>query len=264
MRRSYSKNIIITIALALGLVLIGRLGFIRPVSVAIDYATAPIRAGFRFIGSRLSGVGTNISSIRSLDSENARLKQQVSQLKEHLSEEAEVRQENDILRRQLQVGGASNNQLLAADVIGYQPDNFRQFLTIAKGTNDGLRPGMAVVSDGVLVGTLSDVAKTTAKVFLVTDPNFKANGIDQESRANGTVHGQLGSGLIMDKIAQGDSLKPGDTIVTSGLGGEIPKGLIIGQIESVDQRDNQVFQTAQISSPLRVNKLELVFIRVNP
>ena len=65
---------------------------------------------------------------------------------------------------------------------------------------------------------------------------------------------------VMDKIAQSDSIHPGDMVITSGLGGELPKGLVIGRVESVSTRDNAVFQTAQIASDLHFNKLELVFV----
>lgn len=95
---------------------------------------------------------------------------------------------------------------------------------------------------------------------MLTDPTFRVNGLDQETRASGTVHGQIGTGLVMDKIAQSDSVKPGDTIITSGLGGDLPRGLILGQVESVQTSDNAVFQSAQLTSDLKFNKLELVFV----
>ena len=260
MRRTRTRNIIITTVVALALITVGRIGGLRPVTVTLDYLSAPLRGGLRSVGSGIGGLGSNIAGISHLQRDNARLEQQVADLKVLVAQDAEIKQQNDILRRQLQIGGPANNQLIAADVIGYQPDNFRQFLTVSRGSNDGLRTGLAVVANGELVGTLSDVSKTTSKVFLVTDPNFKTNGIDQSSRANGTVQGQLGSGLEMNKIAQGDAVAPGDTVVTSGLGGDLPKGIIIGQIQSVDQRDNQVFQTAQLNTQVNVAKLELVFV----
>lgn len=260
MRRTRNRKVIITITIAMGLIVIGRIGGLKPVTVTLDYLSAPVRGGLRAVGSHLGGLGSDIADIRHLQAQNATLQQQVADLRQQVAADTEIKQQNAILRSQLQIGGVANSHLIAADVIGYQPDNFRQFLTISRGSNDGLRTGMAVVANGELVGTLSDVSKTTAKVFLVTDPNFKTNGIDQTSRANGTVQGQLGSGLEMTKIAQGDVVTPGDTIVTSGLGGDLPKGIIIGQIQSVDQRDNQVFQTAQLNTQINVAKLELVFV----
>jgi len=261
MQRLRSKSIITIVGLGLGLVILGGLGFLRPVTTVLDYVTSPVRDGFRAIGSGLSGLTTDITQIRHLESDNAKLQEQVNQLKQLASQDAEVQHQNDILRRQLQIGGATPQHLVAADVIGYQPDNFRQFLTIGRGSNDGLGVGMAVESGGELVGTISSVSKTTATVFLVTDPNFKVDGIDQTTRADGTIEGQLGTGLVMDKIAENSTVTPGDTVITSGLGGDLPKGIIIGQIQAVtNQGENQVFQTAQLNTSIQVTKLELVFV----
>jgi rod shape-determining protein MreC len=110
------------------------------------------------------------------------------------------------------------------------------------------------------VGTLSDVQSGTAKIMLVTDPEFKLAAKDQESGADGILQGQLGNGLTMDKIGQDVSVKPGDTVTTSGLGGLVPAGLFIGQIQAVDAHNNVIFQSAQISSPFKANKLRFVFV----
>lgn len=261
MQRLKSKPIMIVIGVGLVLVILGGLGGLRPVTTVLGYATSPIRGGFRGIGSGLAGLTSNVTGISHLQADNAKLHDQLSALKQQASQDTEIRHQNDILRRQLEIGGPVTQHLVAADVIGYQPDNFRQFLTIGRGSNDGIKVGQAVESAGVLVGTIASVSKSTATVFLVTDPNFKVSGVDQSTRADGTVEGQLGTGLVMDKIAQNATVTPGDTVITSGLGGDLPKGIIIGQIQSVsNQGDNQVFQTAQLNTSVQVSKLELVFV----
>ena len=141
-----------------------------------------------------------------------------------------------------------------------------QFLTIGRGSADGIRPGMAVVTSGTLVGTVQEVSPSTAKVFLVIDPSFRVAGIDQDQpdRPTGTIHGQIGSGLIFDKIAQNQTVKPGDTVITSGLGSDIAKGIIIGKVQTVDKRENGVFQSAQVSTDIAFSKLEIVYVVVRP
>lgn len=239
----------------------GRLGWARTV---FGFVTEPISREVRVAAGGIGGTVSTLGSIRQLAATNARLQTQVSQLQQQLSRDAELKEEDAALKRQLQFSPEPSAKLLSAQVIAYQPDNFRQFLTINRGSHSGLRNGMAVEADGVLVGQITTVNVATAEVYLVTDPNFRINGLDQSTRATGTVQGQLGSGLEMTKIAQSDQVHPGDTIITSGLGGDITKGIIIGQIGSVNQSDNQVFQTAQISSNLRVGKLELVFVVTGP
>jgi rod shape-determining protein MreC len=110
------------------------------------------------------------------------------------------------------------------------------------------------------VAVLSEVQGGTAKIMLVTDPEFRLAAKDQDTNALGIVHGQLGSGLLMDKIGQTDTVKPGDTITTSGLGRVVPAGLFMGQVQAVNARETVIFQSAQISTPLKVNQLRFVFV----
>jgi rod shape-determining protein MreC len=66
--------------------------------------------------------------------------------------------------------------------------------------------------------------------------------------------------LVLDKIGQTDTVKPGDTVTTSGLGGLVPSGLLIGQVQSVNTRANVVFQTAQVETSLRVSQLRFAYV----
>lgn len=259
-RRVAGRRLMILMGLGLALVLANSKGWLGPGKTLVMVVMQPAAKAFGGAGSGLGVWLDTVGDLRNLASDNARLEREVAELRQRLSEDAELRQQNEALKKQISFSEAQPRRLIPAEVIGYQPDNFRQFITIRQGSRDGVAVGMAVISEGSLVGRVSDVTATTAKVFLVSDPNFRVNGIDQETRATGTVRGQIGSGFIMDKIAQNESIKPGDTIITSGLGGEVPKGLIIGRVESVNQRDNAVFQSAQIGSSLKFSRLELVFV----
>jgi rod shape-determining protein MreC len=128
----------------------------------------------------------------------------------------------------------------------------------------GIKTGMAVLSQGMVIGTIADVQATTAKVMLVTDPEFSLTAKDQDTNATGIVRGRLGSGLVLDDIAQSDSVKAGDTVTTSGLGGVVPAGLLIGQLESVNTRANAVFQSGDVQTSLKVNSLRFAFVVLSP
>lgn len=260
MRRKGRRGVLVAVLGGAFLVAAGTQGWLAPVKTATGYLFGGAAGSFARAGSRTGNFLATVTSIRELSGENASLRAQNAEFRQRLSEDAELRQQNEALRKQLSFGEAVSRQLVPAEVIGYQPDNFRQFITIGRGSRDGLKEEMAVIAEGSLVGKITEVTATTAKVFLVTDPNFRVNGLDQETRATGTVRGQIGSGLIMEKIAQSDSVKPGDTVVTSGLGGELPRGIIIGRIESINQHDNAVFQTARVVSSLKFARLELVFV----
>lgn len=260
MRKRRGQRIIVIIAAGLVLVLANARGWLSPLHRLAAATISPISGVFNHSGSSVGSFFGLVGSIKDLGAENRQLAAENADLRQKLAEDAELRQQNDALRKQLSFGETAARKLIPAEVVSYQPDNFRQFITISRGKADGISVGMAVIAEGSLVGKVNEVSDHEAKVFMVTDPNFKVGGLDQDSRATGTVSGQLGTGLVMDKIAQNDSVKPGDTIITSGLGGELPKGIIIGRIESVDQKDNAVFQTAQIVSSLKFTRLELVFV----
>lgn len=265
-RQKINRRLTALLALAVVIVVLGAAGWLKPVQAAAGWLARPVVGTLSGASASIANWWSVATSVGSLASDNKRLKGQVAALQQQLSQQAELLAQNNELRKQLAVGAVRPEKLIAAEVIGYQPDNFRQFLTIGRGSNDGLSSGMAVVSQGTLVGTLQDVTPTTAKVFLLIDPTFRVTALDQDSpnRPTGTIHGQIGNGLIMDKIAQNELVKPGDTIVTTGTGAEIPKGLIIGRVQTIDKKENGVFQTAQVTSDITFNRLEVVYVVARP
>jgi rod shape-determining protein MreC len=84
----------------------------------------------------------------------------------------------------------------------------------------------------------------------------------QNSRVTGIVRGHIDSGLLMERIAQGETISPGDIVLTSGLGGNFPDKLVIGQITEVLQRDSDMFQRARIRPTVDFGKLEEVMVIV--
>jgi rod shape-determining protein MreC len=246
------------------LVLLGTVGLLGPVKAGGGFVARPLGVALSGAGNTLTGWVQVLTSVGSLAKQNQQLRTENAALRQQLSQAAEFRAQNEELRQQLNVGGIRTDSLAAAEVIGYQPDNFRQFITIGRGSSDGIKAGMAVVSQGALVGTVQEVTPTTAKVFLLIDPNFRVTALDQDSPTSGTIRGQIGNGLTMDKIAQNEQVKPGDTIVTSGTGTEIPKGLIVGRVQTVDKKDNGVFQSAQVTSSIPFSRLEIVYVVTRP
>ena len=254
-RRRGGAKLLVILTIGLLLVLARQQGWLKPLGGLVNAISAPaaglLTGAGRSVGRWLPGNATG---------ENEQLRRQLGELRQEVVRLKEMEAQNKQLRQQLRFAEEVEANLLPAEVVSYQPDNYRQFLTIRRGNNDGIKVGQAVVAEGFLIGRISEVLPGSAKVFLIINPDFRVNGIAQETRAGGTVRGQLGSGLTMDKIPQGEAVKPGDNVVTSGLGGQFPKGLLIGQVEAVDQSENAIFQTAQLATGVKFNKLELVFV----
>jgi rod shape-determining protein MreC len=255
-----NRRILIVVAVGGFLVMMGVLGKLGPVRWIYDHTLVPVGQGFNGLGTNTSEALANIGGVRNLARENVRLERENAELRKKIAADAETRRDNELLRRQLGLELAGNYREVAAEVVAFQPDSYRQFVTINKGKNAGIANGMAVVSEGVLIGTIADAQAKTSRIILVTDPEFKLTAKDQDTGASGIIRGQLGTGLVLDKIGQTDVVKPGDTVTTSGLGGIVPPGLLIGTVESVNTRANVVFQVAQVETPLKVSRLRFAFV----
>ncbi len=185
----------------------------------------------------------------------------------HLSE-AEI--ENRLLREELQFkeanplygtrGALVIGRQLKAEVIGRDPSNLSYHLLIDQGSQNGVSEGMPVVTARGLVGRVSEVGTDWARVLLITDPASSVNALVQKSRATGMVQGRLGQNLLMRFIPWEDEVSVGDLILTSGLGGNLPKGLVIGQVTSVRRRDFQMHQEAEVKPTVDFNRLEIVTV----
>jgi rod shape-determining protein MreC len=122
---------------------------------------------------------------------------------------------------------------------------------------------MPVVNDQGLVGRVVEVTATSAKVQLVVDKDSAVNALLQSSRERGVVVGQLAGGLEMQNISQQTKIAPGEVVLTSGLGGKFPPGIILGTVNAVQQLNYEVLQKADITPAVDFNRLEIVLIITN-
>jgi rod shape-determining protein MreC len=229
------------------LLLLSTVGILRPLESLVGLVFRPVTGIFN--GGQ-SG----------LEKENADLRQKVAELTGELVQREEAQRQVDALRTQLNFAQENKYQLAQADITSQDPANYRQFFTIDRGSTSGIKDGMVVVSGGLLVGRIIETTATTAKVHLITDYNSAVPALAQASRATGLVKGERGFGLSLDSVPQTDQLQPGDTLITSGFGGEYPRGLVIGTVGEVKRKDADVYQTATVRPAVDFRKLESVFV----
>jgi rod shape-determining protein MreC len=89
------------------------------------------------------------------------------------------------------------------------------------------------------------------------------NAQDIETEAKGVVRGEYGLGTVLDMVSQTDILNVGDTVVTSGLGGDLPKGLLVGNIQEIRTTPDKLFQQADLMSRVKYSDLDVIFIIKN-
>lgn len=211
------------------------------------------------LGDRVVSPIRLISRINELDKVNKNLEQQKNDLE---AEIVRIKEENRFCQ---QVGMEENilqgRQVLVARIIGRTPQNFNQTLIVDKGSNDGVEEKSAVLSNGYLVGQVKSVEAKTSTIVLISNHNSITTAMLESSREQGLVQGSL-EGLILTDIPSSTEVRSGDKVLSSGLGGEIPEGLLIGQISS-SADSKGLFQTLKVDSPFSSSEVEVLSILKN-
>jgi len=222
------------------------LGYLSPVEGVLSKISTPFVSVFNNASLKLKDIGSSIAELGSLQKENKELKKKVEELTFEVSRLSELKIENESLKKQLGFINSTNFQTVAARVIAKEPSNFLKIIVIDKGSKDGIKKNLAVVSGGFLLGRIQEVNSDTSKVVLLMDSNFQISGMVQERSALGLVKGQIGSGAVMEEISKEKLVKNGDTVVTSNLENEVPENLLIGKITDISVESNGLFLKASV------------------
>ena len=129
-----------------------------------------------------------------------------------------------------------------------------------QGENDGVAKDMAVATSEGVVGRVIEVSRNTAKVLLITDANSAVDVIVQRSRAQGILEGKIEETCILKYVQKSEEVQVGDRVITSGLGGIFPKGLVVGTVTKVDRKRPGIFQYIEVTPAVDLSKLEEVLI----
>ncbi len=183
---------------------------------------------------------------------------------------ATVLSENADLKRKLAETQGFLVEQQALDPLTYKtvparPLSLTRYLTIDRGQTDGILINQPVVYKDVYLGQIRDLSAKTARVLLSTDPDSKIEvfASNQQGKARGILVGQYGSDMLMDKILHQEPIAVGDLIYSEGTENLLPRGLILGQVSSVLDRQNEVFKQAVIKPIFDVSSLDIVFVITN-
>lgn len=268
LRRKFSQTKLfraLIVSGALVLLLIFQPRFImEPLRSVIMAISWPIEGALSAVGFELRDTFSFFNSIGELKSDNERLQKENIELLAENSRWQNVSKENDDLRKQLELLPREKYSLSAAEVIGRDAGGIGSWITIDKGSSDGIAQDMPViVGQGVLVGRIIDVFPQSSRVMLLSHPESRVSGISVAGEAQGIIKGEHGLGILFDMVLQEASLNAGDRVVTSGLGGEFPKDLFIGTLQGERLSDDHLYQRASIVTPVKYETLRYVFIIKN-
>ncbi|SVB75763.1 uncharacterized protein METZ01_LOCUS228617, partial [marine metagenome] len=202
-----------------------------------------------------------IPSFFNLRHENSLLREELAQL---LLKNAELREstlENQRLRQLLGFKRRKDYTYLPAEVIAHDADRVQNGVIIDSGIRDGVRLYMAVVTSEGLAGRIVEAGPHSSIVQLLTDRSCRISSIVERSRVKGTISGRLHDGLDLRLPLRAD-IRLGDMLVSSGLGGTFPPGLLVGRVQGVRMEDTGILKQVEISPVVDFNRLEEVFVIV--
>jgi rod shape-determining protein MreC len=202
--------------------------------------------------------------VASLGQRNAQLEEENAQLRTQLIEMQQQLREAEVLYALLDFARARPDDVyVASAVIGRDPSPFLHYLIIGHGSDDGLRHGMPVVTQQGLVGRIDAVTAGAARVQLISDANSSVNIYLQSTESSALMKGSITGDMLIEMISQDVVVQPGELVLTSGLGGSYPPDVLVGQIVSVRNLGNELFQSASIQPAVDFSSLRAVLVITN-
>jgi rod shape-determining protein MreC len=249
------------VGFALLLTLAGQVGILNPFQGVFLTATAPVEGAMTAVFEPVAAFLSDAGSINSLRDENRQLRLENEDLRRQVTELQDasdrVKELEDALN--LPSSAATGQKRLAANIVHRDSSAFTDVVSIDKGTKDGLKPGMVVISSrGTLMGTITKALSDHSFVRLITDSKSRVASLVLSSRADGIVKGTANRTLTFD-LAQAD-IKVGDTIVTSSLTGRFPEGLPIGKVTDVSGTAQDVYRTVKLEPFVRMSTATAVLV----
>jgi rod shape-determining protein MreC len=259
-----SMQSIVILFVVLGLIGLALGGYLTPISRMVFN---PIITAQTWLAKRYQAIQSlitqpeDITTLRQknlqLEAENSSLQRQIIELQQQVTEAQLLSTLVDYERRHVE------NEYAAATVIARDISPFMHYVIIDRGSDDGLRKGMPVITQQGLVGSIAAVTAGAARVQLITDPGSSINVILQQSGAEGILNGQITGEIELDMVSQNATIQPGELVLTSGLGGNYPANIVIGQVTTVRSEPFALFQSASVQPVVDFSQLEIVLIITN-
>lgn len=227
---------------------------------------SPAQGAVSGIGSWFGGIGEYFGNIKALREENRDLRDANTSLQKQLSDMQGLTDENDELRKMLDLRERNTTiDMIAASITAKDPSNWYSTLTINKGEGDGLKPGQPVVnSNRELVGQILRVGNNWAEVITILDTRSSVGAMVRRSKEIGIIEGnselRLDGNCRLGYIERSADISAGDFVETSGLGGVFPKGLVIGLVTEVYDENSTMSKAATVEPLCDIGKLNDVFV----
>ncbi|KRL06742.1 rod shape-determining protein MreC [Liquorilactobacillus hordei DSM 19519] len=269
------RLIIVLVTVIIGFVLVA-----FSVTVRNNKSTPPIIQQFgndvaglvdRVVSYPVSAVGNAGGAVENLLNtyqENQKLKKQVDNLASEKVSNQTIRKENAALKKQLKLNKSlTNYTAVTSYVIARTPSSWQNQIIISKGSLAGVKKNASVLSDKGLIGRVTEVNKTNSKVELISTTNdnadrFATTILTDDGSVNGLItnYNSNTNRLIMGQIDSKKTMKKGDKVITSGMGGNSPQGIYVGTVMKVEKDDYGLATKVEIKPAADLTNLNVVTV----
>jgi rod shape-determining protein MreC len=232
----------------------------EPLSAVLMWILRPLQIAARGTVNWIGGLQENYDTIGGFRAENERLRRRIQSLEVERQKLLEAQATNARLKQLLEFRAALAGKAVTASIIANSASSWFQSCLLDKGSADGVRKGMAVVTPLGVVGQVVSVTPRTAKVLLVTDPNSGIDVLVQRTRARGIVSGSLENGTVLKYVKRSEDIQEGDRLITSGTDGVFPKGMMVGTVIKVMKQHIGLFQFVEVLPAVQSTRVEEVQI----
>lgn len=194
--------------------------------------------------------------------ESRRLRRENAVLNDLLNNYREGYQEGMRLRKLLDIKDGLHHKAVAARVIDNDRTSLFKTILINKGTTEGLRVGLPVLSDQGVVGRIIETSWHASRILLLIDENSNIDALLQRTRAQGILQGAGSAGCNLKYISRVENVQAGDVVLSSGLAGVFPKGLLLGFVTGTPGSEGGLFQKIDVASAVDFGKLEEVLVPI--
>ena len=227
--------------------------------------SAPIQYGTSQLAQGLSAILQEYVYLVEVKRDNDRLRAENQRLLEDNHRLASAGTENRRLRRLLQLRDELRGNLLSAQVIGKEVSPYFRVTRVRldRGERAHVRPGMPVLSADGLVGQIRRAFSQYADVLLTADKTSAIDVVIQRNGARGMLKGTGAEDnyiCTLEQLSRDDDVKPGDVVVTSGLGQRFPASILVGHVKDVVKREFGLYQEATVVPAVQFSRLEEVLV----
>jgi len=222
--------------------------------------TAPLLNAGAFITTPLRALTNNFDSAQLSEDQYQQLISENETLRSENVQMQEYQQENARLSALLGLKDAYGLESTGARVISQSLDSWNRTITINKGSQAGLRPGMPVMNANGLIGQTESVGPDSSVVRLITDEKSAVGVFIQSNRVEGVLTGSSDGTLYLRYVGIDAAVKAGDNVITSGAGGVYPKGITVGAVYSANFQSTDIYQTIIVHPITKVDTYEEVLV----